>query len=426
MITSYEITYVVTNILGVYIIYKLMRVFFDETWSSRKIELMSYVGYYLINTVMFFVARVPFLMMSVNMALFFCLALNYRATMKRRIWCALSGYMILMCAEVLGAILTGLSTITFFESIQYASSWGLLVNRVISLLVVAIISGIKNIRKEIPVPSFYWVSMVFISVAPLCLFVVFFSSKQSDQAHATVVIIIMLATNFIVLFLYDNLYRAFAMRSEKLLLEQQNAAYVKQLEIMTQSLNTTQILRHDMKNHMITLQELCADNRLEDAREYVGSILPLTEKCGKYAATGHYAIDSIVNFKLQTAADMGVVPEIDITVPRDMKIPHYETIVILGNLLDNALTALENYVGEKTLSIKIKFGKGCLIIVIVNSYDGRILEKNGKFQSLKDGQIHGVGLMSVKEALREINGHLDTQYDGQLFIATALFPVYDI
>ena len=45
MITLYEMTYALTSAYGVYIIYKLMNIFFEEPRTTKTRELISYVVY---------------------------------------------------------------------------------------------------------------------------------------------------------------------------------------------------------------------------------------------------------------------------------------------------------------------------------------------------------------------------------------------
>lgn len=61
----------------------------------------------------------------------------------------------------------------------------------------------------------------------------------------------------------------FAVKSKKLILEQQNKSYKKQLDLMEQSVKNTQILNHDMKNHVITLKNLYMDGKIKRIGEYL-------------------------------------------------------------------------------------------------------------------------------------------------------------
>jgi len=154
LLSIYEITFMITNVFRTYIIYKMMRIFFDHLRSDKKIEIISYIGYYLVNSSVFLLARIPPVLLSSNIILFFSLTLNYHATLKRRLFCAFLAYMILMCVEVFVVIITGSLAPSFLENSQYDSVAGLIIINLTSFLAVSLLSGVKNVRKEIPVPNF--------------------------------------------------------------------------------------------------------------------------------------------------------------------------------------------------------------------------------------------------------------------------------
>jgi sensor histidine kinase regulating citrate/malate metabolism len=78
---------------------------------------------------------------------------------------------------------------------------------------------------------------------------------------------------------------------------------------------------------------------------------------------------------LLEAVEIGVLPEVDITIPWDAKIPPRATTIILGNLLDNALAAINSHVLDKKLSISVKYRKNTVIITVINTYNGKIEKK---------------------------------------------------
>lgn len=260
-----------------------MRVFFDKLYSNKNTEIFSYISYYIISSLMFFIVRVPIVMMSVNIFLFYCLTLNYKATFKKRLVSSILAYMILMCAEVLIVAFTGYFSIPVFGHTEYDSAIGMVLIRIVSLLVVIILTNLKNIKSDIPVPNFYWFSTIFISLASLYQFIILLVHGNFSRFNVIALIITILGTNFVVLFLYDNLYKAFAIKTEKILLEQQNKAYEQQIEMMQQSLAAVQLVRHDMKNHMIALKNLYLNNKTYSVNKYIDDIIFSTDTRKLYA-----------------------------------------------------------------------------------------------------------------------------------------------
>lgn len=420
----YEITYAATNIFGTYIIYKLLTIFFDDLRSNRKIEMLSYGGYYLISSALFFLVRVPTIMMVSNVILFFCLTLNYHSTLKKRFISSFLSYMILMCIEIMISVFTDQFNFSVVENSEFNSIIGMILIRIVSMLVVSVIANLKNVKKDIPIPNFYWLGTIFISVSSLCLLMILVENINFKQIEATVLAFIILSINFMVIIMYDNLYRAFTVKSEKLLLEQQNKAYEKQFDLIQQSLRITQIMRHDIKNHMITLKALHTSTETIDFNEYVSKIISSVENTKAYSNSENYVIDSIINFKLQEIVNMGIIPSVEIIVPIKINLSSYDMTAIIGNLIDNSINALIKCKSEKLFSIKIKYSKDNIIITIMNSFNGEVKEKNGKFETTKSDMVnHGLGLISIEETVVKNKGHMNIQHDDKFFKVTISLPV---
>lgn len=421
---SYEITYVISSIFGTYIIYKMLKLFFDERCTSVKTEAFSYIIYYFINLLIFFTVRRPIVLLIINITLFFCLSLNYRSSLAKKIIFSVLSFMALMLVETLFVILTKYFEISIFEHSEYDSSIGLVLIRIFSMLLVTILTNLKNIKNDIPVPNFYWFSTIFVSLASLYLFVSFFTHGSFNRTEMIILIISILGINFTILFLYDTLYLSFSAKTEKIILEQQNNAYAKQLDIMQQSLDSLQTVRHDIKNHMIVLKNLNSTEGYTKFDEYVDRIISSVDGRTLCSNSENIIVDSILNYKLQSITNMDIELQIDVSVPKKISISAYEMTIILGNLMDNAITALRKCNSEKLLIVKIGYSKGSIFIAVTNTYNGEIKEKNGILLTSKDDeQNHGIGLKNMREAVNRNNGHMQINYDNKEFKVNIILPL---
>ena len=133
---------------------------------------------------------------------------------------------------------------------------------------------------------------------------------------------------------------------------------------------------------------------------------------GSYADTGNPVFDSILNYKLSAAKDLGANLTFEIAVPEGLEIEPFDISVLLGNLLDNANEALANS-PEKNMEIQIRMDRGLLYIHISNSYDGNTQKAvlNGReiYQTRKeDKQLHGFGLQSITKVVEKYHGVIET------------------
>jgi|SRR5690606_21490067 len=72
----YDMIYVITNTFGVYIIYKFMTVFFDRKNANTKVEMLLYIGYFLIVCAIYLFVKISIIIMISNIILFFLLSLG--------------------------------------------------------------------------------------------------------------------------------------------------------------------------------------------------------------------------------------------------------------------------------------------------------------------------------------------------------------
>lgn len=426
MIDLYEITNLISGVLGTYVIYKLMHIFFDELNTDKRTEILSYIGYYVLSSLAFFIARIPLVMMVLNIILFFSLTFNYSASMKRKLMFSFLAYMLLMSIEVLVSVVTGYFSIPVFGYTEYGSVIGMVMIRVVSLLVVNLLAGFKDIKNDIPVPNFYWISTIFISTGSLFQLITFLNYGNITKNNAAVFLTVVVGTNFLVLFLYDYLNKLFNIKTEKLLLIRQTRMYEKQLAIIQESVKSAQIVKHDIKNHMIALKFLYKNNDISNVDNYIDNIISSVDNKSIYSNSGNVIIDSILNFKLQAIQDMDISVDIEINVPEKLRVSPFDLTAILGNLIDNAITALkQSSQEEKIFIITIKYSKGNIIIGITNSFEGEIRINGSNLETLKeDKKNHGFGLKSVEEAVQKNGGYIDLDFDDRIFKVKVIIPSF--
>lgn len=85
IIDNYTIIYLISNIFFLYVIYRFLHMFFDERITSRRIEIVSYLIYYLAISVLYLSLKTPLFNLAANLGLFFMLSNNYVSTWKSRL-----------------------------------------------------------------------------------------------------------------------------------------------------------------------------------------------------------------------------------------------------------------------------------------------------------------------------------------------------
>lgn len=105
---------------------------------------------------------------------------------------------------------------------------------------------------------------------------------------------------------------------------------------------------------------------------------------------------------------------------------HKYTVAILGNLLDNAVTAAEHSL-EKNIMLNTVHRNAYSVIIISNSCDTPPKQAGSNLVSTKsDTGFHGFGLKSVAKTVRQYQGDFDWNYDIGKKIFTVTVMIADV
>jgi len=103
-----------------------------------------------------------------------------------------------------------------------------------------------------------------------------------------------------------------------------------------------------------------------------------------------------------------------------------DLIIMLGNLLDNAIVAANKCEYESTVMVRIFVNSegNFHVIKIVNDFCREIKIDNGKFiTTKKDKELHGIGIESVKSTVKKYGGYLECSIEDIKFTAILVIPM---
>lgn len=202
-------------------------------------------------------------------------------------------------------------------------------------------------------------------------------------------------------------------RREKDRINLQMQMYQHQMEIMEQSQEQIRFLRHDIKNHLLHMNHLLLEHDTDKLLQYIQETAEHLDIPQEYVRSGNHDIDSMLNYKLMSAQQLRAEIVTDIKIPVEIQISSFDLNVILGNLLDNALDAL-NRCDDRRLTVSLRYKAGLLYILVQNT-----CESEPPAVSVK-GAGHGLGLHSIRHTLESYHGDLKTDYHKNVFTATVI------
>lgn len=407
--------YLFSNLFHIYGMYMFANVFFQERCRSRKLEAALYTAYFALNSGAYLLFHNWAITLASNILPFFAITFFYKEGMIRRVLNVAAIYAITMGCDVL--VMT-LQNMMHIESAVFSEGFAT------SLVIIAaadLSNKCLHMKKDIlgRTPAMYYVTLLFVPLGSI--FIAYFAAKGLNTV-SLITAVILLLINIDIFYLYDNVIDLFSERCEREVMESQNKAIQNQLEVVQQSQLRIRCLKHDMDNHLLRLKDLIEKEKYAEALEYLETVKSSTAADKKLIDSGNDLIDSMLNYKLARLHD-NIEQKYDIVVPKDLSFTEFDLNVIIGNLADNALEALEQLPADepKKLEISIRYKQGYLKVYFGNTFDG-IMPEDGSRK--RDHDNHGLGLKSVERIVHKYGGDMrakvsDNWYEISLIMYAA-------
>lgn len=421
----YDAVYIISNIFFAYTIYKFQRVFFDERQSSALTEFLSYATYFAISTVVYLFCYIPIALMASNLFMLLMLTFNYRATIKKRFLAVALIYLTLLCVEMLMVLLAGYIDLRLLQESQYSLVLGILLIRIFTFITVLLMSGFRNLRRGVNIPTEYWVNVLLVPVSSIVIMILLFNSAKIETVSLLICISLLFLVNFGTFYLYDRIIWVTDNKTQMLLASQQNEYYKKQIALMKSSMEGMRVLRHDLRNQLSAIQAIAQSGDLNAVNQHIDSLIGANVLTKNYADSGNVNIDSILNYKMFEAEQSKIPVSLQYNIPPNLNVSSVDVCSILGNLIDNAMNACEKLPADKRkINLSVRFDKKCLVIAVANPYAGDLIYEDGKLQtSNKDKENHGIGLLSIRKVVEKYDGIMDIENTEEIFKITIILPI---
>lgn len=209
------------------------------------------------------------------------------------------------------------------------------------------------------------------------------------------------------------------------ILEMQNREKERRIQEIKRAEFREKQLIHDYKNHCICIRNLLENKHYEEAGQYLSEIMgKQVWKEREYIHTDNDTLDALLNSKIACCEEKDI--PIHFVVLGEMKnIRKMEIMVILFNLLDNAIEASELESKEKRdIEVELYCCENALEIFIKNNITSSVLLQNPGLGSHKEERGHGIGHLSVGASVEELDGVIEYYEEQGQFCAHVFVPLY--
>lgn len=175
-------------------------------------------------------------------------------------------------------------------------------------------------------------------------------------------------------------------------------------------------LRHDMGNHLMTLNRLYDRGEYDAARQYTDRLNEEFTQTSFGINSGNPVTDVILSGRKKEMEEKDIAFSCDFHYPLTEGVDSFDISIILNNALSNAIEAIERERGEvgvRRKQAQIYCSSGCrknmYLIEIANSYDGELVidQTSGLPRTTKSSEDHGFGLFAIRHVARKYFGDME-------------------
>lgn len=267
-------------------------------------------------------------------------------------------------------------------------------------------------------------TLLFPAVSCVIQFFILFLFRKNEELNtgAFVVSCCLGLANVGILYLIRSLQKSTEEAQRIALLNQQIAIQMQSMEALEKSYQDQRAITHEHNHNLTALKGLLEEERTEDALNVIDKLLGTKRSRMLAVRTSNAVMDAVLNQKYQAASDNGIDFQLRVNDLSAVKLPEESLVVVLSNLLDNAIEACILLDTGRKIQLTI-LAEDVLFISIRNT-SLPVMIMDGKIPTTKEPQQeHGFGLPNIQKIVDSLHGDFTMQYENGWFEVAVELPI---
>lgn len=208
-----------------------------------------------------------------------------------------------------------------------------------------------------------------------------------------------------------------AQETDMLLQRQHMEMQTESINALEQSYRMQRKSAHEFEHHLQVLHDLLEHDETAEAKAYIARLRSNRSYRVISVNSRHTVIDVILNQKYQAAQESGIAMQIRVNDLSRVSLPTDTLVVILSNLLENAIESCRRLDGHREISCTVLYDEG-LYIAIANTS----APVDSLATSKADPLRHGYGIGNVCTLLNKLHAEYTFTYEDGWFRFAAEIP----
>ena len=267
----------------------------------------------------------------------------------------------------------------------------------------------------------------FTIITIVAMLMTFQYTENQAQANALYSIAFgMVVMNVFVYYLINDIVIREAKLHEKEILELQVKNQIEMYRSVSENFEIQKRKSHEFKNQILCIESLLKEQEYDEAIKYVNKISKSVISEKNVINTNHVIINAILNTKYQEAINKHIVFVFRVNDLSKIRIEDEDLVVVLANLLNNAIEACERCKDKRIIKCKFIIEDEMIIFSVKNTYDQKIVYDNNEIKTSKTimSDEHGIGIKNILRIVEKYEGEYVIQNDDNEFYFSIVIPLY--
>ena len=251
-------------------------------------------------------------------------------------------------------------------------------------------------------------------------------TKNEVQANVLYSISLgLVVMNIFVYFLINDIVTSEAKLHEKEILGLQFKNQIDMYRSISENYEIQKKKSHEFKNHILCIESLLKDHEYDKASKYVRNISNTFIGEKNVINTNHVIINAILNTKYQEAISKNIVFVFKVNDLSKIVIEDEDLVVILANLLNNAIEACEKCEEKKTIKLKFVIEENLIVLSVKNTCSNLIIYSGNEIKTSKkdEPEMHGIGIKNIIQIVEKYNGEYVIKNENNEFSFSIIIPL---
>ncbi len=266
-------------------------------------------------------------------------------------------------------------------------------------------------------------SSLFPLVSAVMFVLFFYNLPRDEDAPASILVSsgIMIIANIAMLYVISAIEKAAMHEQETRLLKQQMSIQAENYSALKNNYIAQRKSTHEFERHIQVLRDLLDRKEYDSVENYVRGLQANRTLRVFCIHSNNPVIDVVLNQKHQLAQENGITMRVQVNDLSSIPYQTDEVVVLLSNLLDNAIEACLRLDGRREILCSI-LKEDSVYISIRNTSNPVIIVNNEIPTSKPDATAHGFGIPAVKYILERLKSEYTFDYKDGWFQFVAEIP----